>query len=180
MMPELSHRAAQLTMIQRSPTDIIVVPNKPAVPSSLLPRFLVSSYRRLYSILRLQFNFPFLPANIDYDTHFKPKYSPWDQRLCLDADGTFCKTLHQQHVRLITGDIESLTNDAIKMRDGQVVLIDIIITATGLRMALGGKVAVSIDGNPVSSQQRYVLNSAMLDKVPNMMLCSAILSIGGL
>ena len=28
-----------------------------------------------------------LPPGYDVDTHFKPRYNPWDQRLCLVPDG---------------------------------------------------------------------------------------------
>ena len=28
-----------------------------------------------------------LPKGYDLDTHFTPRYNPWDQRLCLVPDG---------------------------------------------------------------------------------------------
>ena len=28
-----------------------------------------------------------LPPGYDVDTHFKPRYNPWDQRMCLVPDG---------------------------------------------------------------------------------------------
>jgi hypothetical protein len=30
-----------------------------------------------------------LPADFDTDTHFNPKYNPWEQRVCLVPDGDF-------------------------------------------------------------------------------------------
>ena len=34
-----------------------------------------------------------LPEGYDVDTHFKPTYDPWDQRLCLVPDGDLFRVI---------------------------------------------------------------------------------------
>ncbi|KAI1393003.1 putative flavin-binding monooxygenase [Hypoxylon trugodes] len=187
LLPALPERAAQVTMIQRSPTYIHPSPNT-AWLQLYFPRFLVDLYRRIrylitpYLMVLLCRYYPdlvkdsfrkevtkLLPNPIDYDTHFKPRYNPWDQRICTDPDGTFYKTLHLPNVHLITGEIDTVTNSGIRMQDGQIVDVDTIITATGIKMLMGGKIDLKVDGEPVSWRRRYIWNGAMLDSVPNMM-----------
>ena len=36
-----------------------------------------------------------LPAGYDIDTHFKPPYNPWDQRLCFISDADLYKEISQ-------------------------------------------------------------------------------------
>ena len=36
-----------------------------------------------------------LPPDYDVDTHFKPSYEPWDQRLCFVPDGDLFESLAQ-------------------------------------------------------------------------------------
>ena len=34
-----------------------------------------------------------LPAGFDFEPHLDPDYNPWDQRLCLAADGDFFRAI---------------------------------------------------------------------------------------
>ncbi|KAI0391513.1 FAD/NAD(P)-binding domain-containing protein [Xylariaceae sp. FL0594] len=187
LLPALPGRASHVMMIQRSPTYITASANT-AWAHRFLPRPLVDVFRFIrylimpYLVVLLCQYFPDfvredfrkatigqLPKHIDFDTHFKPRYNPWEQRICVDADGAFYKALHLPNVKFITGEIKSVGHDAITMQSGETVPVDIIVTATGPRMRLGGKVALRVDGEPVSWGRRYVWNGAMLDAVPNMM-----------
>ncbi|KAI1743140.1 putative flavin-binding monooxygenase [Xylaria scruposa] len=187
LLPALPDKAAQVTMIQRSPTYIAASPNT-AWGQRFFPRYLVDRFRRIrylispYILVLLCRYFPnivrdglrketinLLPKHIDFDTHFKPRYNPWDQRICLDPDAAFYKALHLPNVKIITGEIESVTDDTIKMSDDKIVAADVLITATGFRMMMGGKIDLRLDGKPISWQKRYIWNGAMLDSVPNMM-----------
>ncbi|KAI0153314.1 FAD/NAD(P)-binding domain-containing protein [Xylariaceae sp. FL1272] len=187
LVPALPDRAAQVTMIQRSPTFIVAAPNT-TWATRLLPRSFVNAYRRIryiilpYLIVLLCQYFPdmirdtfrkdtisLLPKNIDPDIHFKPQYKPWDQRICLDPDGAFYKSLHRSNVELVTGQIEAVMADAIKMENGEIIAADTIVTATGFRMEMGGKITLSVDNKPVLWSGCFIWNGAMLDAVPNMM-----------
>ncbi|KAJ2996999.1 hypothetical protein NUW58_g790 [Xylaria curta] len=187
LLPILPDRAAQVTMIQRSPTYIAASPNT-SWALSFLPKSLVNLCRRIryiispYLLVLLCHYLPDvvrdgfrkeimaqLPKNVDFDTHFKPRYNPWDQRICLDPDAAFYKALHLPNVEIVTGEIEKVTENAIQMKSGETIAADIIVTATGFRMAMGGKIDLKVDGLPISWGKRFIWNGAMLDSVPNMM-----------
>ncbi|OTA63978.1 putative flavin-binding monooxygenase [Hypoxylon sp. EC38] len=187
LLPALPERAAEVTMIQRSPTYIVPAPNT-AWLHHYLPQAFTYVFRRIryliypYLMVLLCQSFPnftrkwfrmvvtkVLPRGIDYETHFKPRYNPWEQRMCLDPDGVFYKALHLPNVHLITGEIDTVSEWEITMRDGQTVGADIIVTATGFVMMMGGKIEMRLDGEPISWRKRYTWNGAMLDSIPNMM-----------
>ncbi|KAI1079764.1 hypothetical protein F5B20DRAFT_542346 [Whalleya microplaca] len=187
MLPALPERAAHVTMVQRSPSYISQLSNT-AWAQQYFPRSLVDIYRRIrylishYLIVLFCQYFPdlvrdmfrkenskLLPKKLDYETHFNPSYNPWEQRVCVDPDGQFFRALHLPNVNIVTGNIKTVTDGGIRMRDGQSLDADIIVTATGLRMSLGGKIDIRVDGKPVAWRGRYILNGAMLDSVPNFM-----------
>ena len=43
-----------------------------------------------------------LPEGYDIDTHFKPRYNPWDQRLCLILDADVYKTIADGRADVVT------------------------------------------------------------------------------
>ena len=45
---------------------------------------------------------------------------------------------------------------------------DVIVTATGLTLAMGGKIAIGLDGAPVAWNKRYFYRSCMFSNVPNL------------
>ena len=71
----------------------------------------------------------------DYDiaTHFTPRYNPWDQRLCLVPDGDLFKAIKEGRASVVTDQIETFTEDGIRLKDGRELAADIIVTATGPR-----------------------------------------------
>ncbi|KAI1502977.1 FAD/NAD(P)-binding domain-containing protein [Biscogniauxia marginata] len=187
VMPYLAKKAAQLTMIQRSPTYIVAHSNTSWAFFSFLPLFLVMACRRFYwavtSYLFVVFcqYFPHaarkalhsetvkqLPEGVS-QYHFIPKYSPWEQRICTDPEGIFYKSLRRPNVEIITGKIKTVTTTGVAMQDGKTVDADCIITATGLNMKMGGGIDIRVDGNPMSWGKRFIWNGSMLDGVPNMM-----------
>ncbi|KAF2973527.1 hypothetical protein GQX73_g155 [Xylaria multiplex] len=187
LFPTLHDRAAQVTMIQRSPTYVVPCTNATWAQKYFPKPFLNMCRRAFYIVFLYLFvvlceYFPnlvrnllrretsrLLPTHIDFETHFKPRYNPWEQRICFDLDGAFYKSLHASNTNIVTGVIESVSDNKIRMKDGNSIAADIIITATGIRMQLGGKVKLSVSGKPVSWRNRYIWNGAMLDSVPNMM-----------
>src|SRR3979411_1156145 len=72
----------------------------------------------------------------DYDiaTHFTPRYNPWDQRLCLVPDGDLCRAITGGRASVVTNQIDSFTENGIKLEDGSELDADIIVTATGLNL----------------------------------------------
>lgn len=187
MLPHLAKKAAQVSLIQRSPTYVVV-----AAGSGWLQKYLplkwVARLRRFYNTVSMHMvalfcaYFPApakmvllkdtakrLPEWIDPSLDFKPWYNPGEQRICLDPNGDFYSALHLESVRVITGSIRNVAKRGVLMRDGQSVDADVIVTATGFRMRLGGGIQIKVDGRPMSWSKRLVWNGAMLDGVPNMM-----------
>ncbi|KAI3396385.1 hypothetical protein diail_12193 [Diaporthe ilicicola] len=190
LLPRLAQQAAQVTMVQRSPTYITAKPNSTPFSSwarMLFPLPWVIAWERFYhtaigylGVLACQ-NFPqtaknvlmneaaaALPNDVNVNQHFEPRYMPWTQRVCLAPDGDFFATLHRENAHIITGQIDTVTEHGIQMRDGTHVDADAIITATGLTMRLGGGIELKIDGEVVSWAKRLVWNGCMLDGVPNL------------
>lgn len=190
LLPCLAEQAAEVTMVQRSPTYIGAKPDATPLSSwtrKLFPLSWVAIWERFYHIttcyLLVLFcrTFPraakdallkevaaVLPEDIKVKPHFEPGYMPWEQRLCLAPDGDFFKTLHRKNAHVVTGEIDKVMEHAIRMKDGTLVEADAIITATGLNMKLGGDVDLQVDGEAISWGKRMVWNGAMLDGVPNL------------
>ena len=74
------------------------------------------------------------------------------------------------HVKpgVTTGEIDSFERDAIRLKSGAAVPADLVVTATGLRLSLGGKIAVSLDGRAVDFSERWFYRGAMFSNVPNL------------
>ncbi len=56
----------------------------------------------------------------------------------------------------------------VKLQSGDYLPADLVITATGLRMALAGKVAISKDGAPVDFKDHFFYRGTMFSNLPNL------------
>lgn len=195
MFPVLAEKATAVTLIQRSPSYIhsgrgATQAPAPAVGyffSRIIPHAIFSLLARMYFILApfvlvtLCRSFPRiarhllrkeaceqLPTRIPYSPHFTPRYNVWDQRVCICPRGDFYRTFHRENVNIVTGSIETVTQNGVRMVSGESVEADVIITATGLKMVLGGGVTIQVDGEDVELRRRLLWNGAMLDGIPNM------------
>ena len=109
-----------------------------------------------------------LPAGYDVDTHFKPSYNPWDQRMCLVPDGDLFEAISEGRAEVVTDRIESFTEDGLRLESGGELEADVIVTATGIELlALGGMV-LEVDGEPVEIPERMAYKGMMIEGVPNM------------
>src|SRR5207245_11290160 len=80
-----------------------------------------------------------LPPGYDVDTHFKPSYAPWDQRLCLVPDGDLFEAICAGRASMVTDGIEEFTERGIRLQSGAELEADLVVTATGLNLLpLGG------------------------------------------
>jgi cation diffusion facilitator CzcD-associated flavoprotein CzcO len=43
-----------------------------------------------------------LPAGYDVDAHFKPRYNPWDQRVCLVPDSDLFEAIGAGSAEIVT------------------------------------------------------------------------------
>jgi cation diffusion facilitator CzcD-associated flavoprotein CzcO len=108
-----------------------------------------------------------LPAGYDVDTHFKPAYNPWDQRLCVAPDGDLYSAISAGSASVVTDRIASFTPSGIALESGGKLDADIIVTATGLRLLALGGIALSVDGQEVKLPEKFTYKGLMLSGVPN-------------
>ena len=94
-----------------------------------------------------------LADGYDIERHFTPPYKPWDQRLCLVADGDLFEAINSGRVEVVTDHIERFTSDGILLKSGREISADIIITATGLLHKMMAGVDIRIDGEAFASDQ---------------------------
>ena len=112
-----------------------------------------------------------LPAGYDIDTHFKPPYNPWDQRLCFILDGDLYEAVAAGDVEMVTDHIDHVDATGIALRSGRHLDADVIITATGIQLQALGGVTVSIDGEKITPHDRFVFRRHLLEDVPNAAWC---------
>jgi len=109
-----------------------------------------------------------VPAGYDIDTHFNPRYDPWDQRLCLVPNGDLFKALSAGRASVVTDEIDTFTETGIRPRSGRDLDADLIVTATGLNLLALGGMQLSVDGRSVRIPETVSYKGMMLSDVPNM------------
>ena len=112
-----------------------------------------------------------LPDGYDVDTHFKPRYNPWDQRLCLILDADLYNAISDGRVEVVTDHIDHFDATGIVLKSGQRLDADVIVTATGLQLQALGGIVVSVDGEEIKPHDRFVYKEHMLEDVPNLAWC---------
>jgi cation diffusion facilitator CzcD-associated flavoprotein CzcO len=193
LIPSLTDTAAHVTMLQRSPTYILSMPRiNPVVQAirKVLPRkpahTLVRWYNTIvtvlvYLIARKAPRFSkwlirtmakrSLPEGYPVDVHFKPRYNPWDQRMCLILDNDLYTEIAEGKVEMVTDRIDHVDADGIVLTSGKRIDADVIVTATGIQLQALGGIHVGIDGADIKPQDRFVYKEHMLEDVPNMAWC---------
>jgi cation diffusion facilitator CzcD-associated flavoprotein CzcO len=112
-----------------------------------------------------------LPEGYDVDTHFKPRYNPWDQRPCLIPDADLYVAIGDGRADVVTDHIDHFDSTGIALKSGEHLDADIVVTATGLQLQALGGVVVSMDGAEIKPQDRFVYKAHMLEEVPNLFWC---------
>jgi cation diffusion facilitator CzcD-associated flavoprotein CzcO len=105
------------------------------------------------------------------DVDFKPSYNPWDERMCLVADGDVFEEISKGRLEVVTDHIDHFDPSGIVCKSGRHLDADIVVTATGLQLQALGGVRVSVDGTEVKPQERFSYKAHMLDDVPNLFWC---------
>jgi len=189
LVPAMAEQAAHVTMLQRTPTYIVSMPGRDPIADLLrkfLPHKLLYPVVRWKNVLLAMLSFQIsrrrpqlmknlirkglvksLPVGYDIDTHFNPPYDPWDQRLCVVPDGDLFKAIHRDDVDIVTDHIDTFTESGIKLKSGQELAADIIVTATGLQMLAFGGMEIIVDSEKVQLNQRVGYKGMMLSGVPN-------------
>src|ERR671919_605286 len=109
-----------------------------------------------------------LPPGYDIDTHFKPRYNPWDQRMCLVPDGDLFEAICDGRASVVTDTIETFTEAGLRLESGAELEADLVVTATGLDLLPLGGMELSVDGREVELPKTMGYKGMMLSGVPNM------------
>jgi cation diffusion facilitator CzcD-associated flavoprotein CzcO len=190
IVPEMAKKAAHVTMLQRSPTYVVARPSEDTAANWLrqrLPAKLAYRLARWKNVLltiyfyRLARKKPektkqgilamarhALGPDYDVETHFSPRYNPWDQRMCLVPDADLFQAIRGGQASVETGHIETFTESGIRLQSGAELPADIVVTATGLKLNLLGDVAVSVDGARVDLAKTLAYKGMMFSGVPNL------------
>jgi cation diffusion facilitator CzcD-associated flavoprotein CzcO len=193
LIPALAETAGKVTMLQRSPTYLFSGSRYSALTDVLrkaLPRRVAHSIIRqrnalleglIWFLARTTPGFVKwmirsiavrnLPEGFDVDTHFKPRYNPWDQRLCLIPDADLYVAIGDGRAEVVTDHIDHFDSTGIALKSGKHLDADVIVTATGLQLQALGGVTVSMDGGEIKPQDRFVYKAHMLEDVPNLFWC---------
>jgi cation diffusion facilitator CzcD-associated flavoprotein CzcO len=193
LIPALAERAGRVTMLQRSPTYLVpgsrysdsaarIRKILPAKASHLAIRILAAFgeafgwvwCRALPERVRRSVRdvaVANLPDGYDVDTHFKPHYKPWDQRMCLIPDADLYTTIAAGRAEVVTDHIDHFDATGIALVSGAHLDADIVVTATGLQLAALGGVQIRVDGVEVGPRDRFFYKTHMLEDVPNLFWC---------
>lgn len=190
MVPVMAETAEQVTMLQRSPTWMA---SRPAIDGfskfmrKILPEKLAYAITRWRNInmqrltywrarsnpgkvgdLLLDMARKAMPDYQDLERDFKPRYGPWEQRLCLVPDDDMFNAINGGRAQVVTDHIDHFTSGGIKLKSGRELDADIVVTATGLNMALLGKTELNVDGEQIKLGDRFNYKGVMFNDVPNM------------
>ena len=199
LVPSMTDKAAHVTMLQRTPTWYIKRPSKDTV-ANLLRKVLPEKWA--YALIRtknvIMQDFLFRKARTQpegmaryltdevreslgeawNEADFTPPYKPWEQRLCLVPDGDMFDAIRAGRASVVTGRIKTVDKTGIELEDGQRIEADVIVTATGLRLAVAGKIALSLDGTPLNLSEHWYYRNCMFSNVPNFVALFGYLNAG--
>jgi len=188
LVPAMAGTAEHVTMVQRSPTYVLSLPARDPIAKRLsrLPlrlRYPIVRWKQI--LIQLAFfqlarrrpafvkrlirsaTLKQLPPGVDVDTHFKPLYNPWDQRICLVPDGDLFRAIRHGRASVVTGAIESFTRGGIRLATGEELAADLVVTATGLNLKPFGGVDLVVDGEKVDVTDAMAYKALMLSGIPN-------------
>jgi monooxygenase len=189
VVPAMAQAAEHVTMLQRSPSYVVAVPERDPIANALKrvlsPRTAYALTRRKNiwlqkTIYRLSKTRPRLvrrllrtlvkrrlPDGYPVDEHFKPRYNPWDQRMCVVPDGDLFDAISTGRASVVTDQIKTFTQQGIELESGQELAADVIVTATGLNLCAFGGMELIVDGSPVELSKTLAYKGMMLSDVPN-------------
>ncbi|XQE68103.1 flavin-containing monooxygenase [Pseudomonas sp. P3C3] len=188
LVPALVDQGAQVTLLQRSPSYVINLPQHDRLLAALrrlLPATWVYRLARTRNVALQMFfynlarAYPGLVRRLllglmrrqlgeGYDMrHFSPRYNPWDQRVCAVPDGDLFAALRQGHAEVVTDEIETFTESGVRLRSGRELAADTIVSATGLELQLFGGLQLVVDGRPFVAAESMGYRGLMLRDLPN-------------
>ncbi len=189
LVPAMAETAEHVTMLQRSPTYVISMPSEDKLANffrSLLPSKAGYALTRWKNVLRQTFFYELSkkrPSIMKWliakgvskelgdemaEKHFKPSYNPWNQRLCLVPDSDLFASIRDGRASVVTGEIETFTESGVRLKNGDAIDADIIVTATGLKLKIMDGLTLVVDGKTVDLSTKLAYKGMMYNDVPNL------------
>jgi monooxygenase len=190
LLPAMAKTAGHVTMLQRSPTYVVSMPEQDAIANWLrgvLPAkwaYWLSRWKNVafmiyvYQLAQRYPNFvkagiikkvrEELGADFDVATHFTPRYNPWQQRLCLVPDGDMFRAIQAGRASVVTDEIDRFTEKGILLKSGKELEAELVVTATGLVLQAFGGAELSVDGRIVDPAKTLAYKGVMMSDVPNL------------
>jgi monooxygenase len=190
LVPEMAKQAGHVTMLQRSPTYVVSRPAEDGLANWLrarLPAMTAYRFTRWKNVLlgMLFYNMARknpaktkeriigmvrenLGPDYDVDTHFTPRYNPWDQRLCLVPDNDLFDAIKAGSASVVTDQIEAFDATGLKLKSGAHLDADVVVTATGLTLEVLNGIEFIVDGAKVEPARTLSYKGMMYSDMPNM------------
>ncbi len=191
LIPAMAPDCAHITMLQRSPTFFFCGRNVNDVADMLreldIPEEWIHEIVRRKILLeqgqitQLSVDHPdlvrkellegiraILGPDFDIETHFNPRYRPWQQRIAFVPDGDLFEGIKSGKASVVTDEIECFTETGIQLRSGDHLEADIIITATGFNLNVLGDIDFTIDDEPLHFADTVTYRGMMFTGIPNM------------
>src|SRR5207302_876907 len=124
LIPAMARETEHITMLQRSPSYVMPLPQKDPIANGLrrvLPDKLAYRLTRRLNVGRQRLIYDLskrhpammrrliraltkhqLPEGFPVDVHFKPRYHPWDERLCVVPDGDLFREIRAGRASVVT------------------------------------------------------------------------------
>ncbi len=191
IVPAIAGTCAHVTLLQRSPTYFFAAPNADELADELRLYGVDEAWihdimrrKKLFlqkELTRRGFEEPdslreellagvreYLGPDFDVETHFTPKYRPWQQRLALVPEGDLFQGLASGQASVVTDEIERFTETGLLLKSGRTLDADIIVTATGFNLSVMGGIPFSCDGKPVDFSDTVTYRGMMFTGVANL------------
>ncbi|MEN9628489.1 MAG: hypothetical protein RJA10_1716, partial [Pseudomonadota bacterium] len=192
LIPAMADQCAHVTMLQRSPTYFRTARNinefadqlreldiPPEWTHEIVRRKILLEQGRFAQLARehpgpvkqeLVANIRnLLGPDFDVERHFSPRYRPWQQRVAFVPDADLFKAIASGKGSVVTDEIECFTATGLKLKSGDELPADVIITATGFELSALGEIPFTIDGRALDFHDSVTWHGAMFTGVPNML-----------
>jgi cation diffusion facilitator CzcD-associated flavoprotein CzcO len=192
LAPEMAKEARHVTVLQRSPTYFFPRPNENPLATQLRKldvdeEWVHEIVRRQiladqHEIVTLSAQYPdevakelingvreYLGDDYDVETHFTPRYRPWQQRIAMIPDGDLFQGIKAGKASMVTDTIERFTEEGIQLTSGETLEADIIVTATGFNLSVLGGIEFSRDDEHIDFADTVTYRGMMFTGMPNML-----------
>ena len=191
LVPAMADKAAHITLLQRSPT--FFNPGTNADPLADQLRALDVDENWIHAIIRkklleeqrqrlrrakeepeavaremIEAVKAHLGPDVDVATHFTPRYRPWQQRVAFIPDGDFFEPFRSGKASVVTDTIDRFVENGVRLKSGQVIDADIIVSATGFSLCVLGDIRFTIDGELLDLSRTVTYHGMMFTGVPNL------------